>query len=176
MKENVERSASALPRRLRMLYGVGEFGQQLSVLMLNMYLSHFYTNVMDISGKAAGLLLLVAHVWDATNGPLTGMIIDNTHNRHSKCRFYLLYCAVPVGLLLFLTFAAPDMSNTTKLIWAYVTYIGQGMLCTATGISYTPSISQTTDDPIERIGLNQSCAFISMFAAIFISPIMLPII
>ena len=29
MKENVEKSASALPRRLRMFYGVGEFGQQL---------------------------------------------------------------------------------------------------------------------------------------------------
>ena len=48
MKENVEKSASALTRRLRMFYGVGEFGQQLSVLTLNMYLLYFYTNVMGI--------------------------------------------------------------------------------------------------------------------------------
>ena len=61
-------------------------------------------------------------------------------------------------------------------MWAYVTYIGQGMLYTATGISYTSLISRITDDPIERVGLNQSRAFISMFAAIFISSMTLPII
>lgn len=176
MKDKVEKPASSLPRRLRTFYGIGEFGQQLSVLTLNMYLLYFYTNVMGISGKAAGLLLLVARVWDAINDPLMGMVIDNTHSKHGKCRPYLLYCAVPAGLFLFLTFAAPEMSNTAKLVWAYVTYIGQGMLYTATGISYTSLISRITDDPIERVGLNQSRAFISMFAAIFISSMTLPII
>lgn len=176
MKDKTAKSSSALPRKLRMFYGVGEFGQQLSVLTLNMYLLYFYTNVMGISGTAAGTLLLVARIWDAINDPMMGMIIDNTHSKHGKCRPYLLYCAVPAGLFLFLTFAAPDMSNTAKLVWAYVTYIGQGMLYTATGLSYTSLISRITDDPIERVGLNQSRAFISMFAAIFISSMTLPII
>ena len=38
MKEKTAQQASTLPRKLRMFYGVGEFGQQLSVLTLNMYL------------------------------------------------------------------------------------------------------------------------------------------
>lgn len=170
------KTSSKLPRKLRMFYGVGEFGQQLSILTLNMYLLYFYTNVMGISGKAAGTLLLIARVWDAINDPLMGMFIDNTHSKHGKCRPYLLYCAVPAGLFLFLTFAAPNLSNTAKLVWAYCTYIGQGMLYTATGISYTSLIARITDDPMERVGLNQSRAFISMFAAIFISSMTLPII
>ncbi len=176
MKEKTEKKGSALPRKLRMFYGVGEFGQQLSLLTLNMYLLYFYTNVMGISGKAAGTLLLIARIWDAINDPMMGMIIDNTHSKHGKCRPYLLYCALPAGMFLFLTFAAPDMSNTMKLVWAYVTYIGQGMLYTATGISYTSLIARITDDPLERVGLNQSRAFISMFAAIFISAMTLPLI
>ena len=68
-----------------------------------MYLLYFYTNIMGISGTAAGLLLLVARVWDAINDPMMGMIIDNTHSKHGKCRPYLLYCAVPAGLFLFLS-------------------------------------------------------------------------
>lgn len=176
MQEKVLEAPNKLPTKLRMFYGVGEFGQQLSVLTLNMYLLYFYTNVMGVSGKVAGTLLLVARIWDAINDPIMGMIIDNTHSKHGKCRPYLLYCALPAGLFLFLTFATPDLSNTAKLIWVYVTYIGQGMLYTATGISYTSLIARITSDPIERVGLNQSRAFISMFAAIFISSMTLPII
>lgn len=176
MREKKERPASTLPRKLTMFYGIGEFGQQLSVLTLNMYLLYFYTNVMGISGKAAGTLMLIARVWDAINDPMMGMIIDNTDSRHGKCRPWLLRCAIPGGIFLFLTFFAPNLSNTGKLVWAYVTYIGQGMLYTATGISYTSLISRITDDPIERVGLNQSRAFISMFAAIIISSSTLKIV
>lgn len=86
MREKKERPASTLPRKLTMFYGIGEFGQQLSVLTLNMYLLYFYTNVMGISGKAAGSLMLIARVWDAINDPMMGMIIDNTDSRHGKCR------------------------------------------------------------------------------------------
>lgn len=176
MQEKTNPQASSLPRPLRMFYGVGEFGQQLSVLTLNLYLLYFYTNVLGISGKAAGILMLVARIWDAINDPMMGMIIDNTHSKHGKCRPYLLYCAVPAGLFLFLTFFAPNLSNTGKLVWAYVTYIGQGMLYTATGISYTSLMSRISDKPMDRVALNQSRAFISMFAAIVISSLTLKLI
>lgn len=165
-----------LPRPLRMFYGVGEFGQQFSVITLNLYLVYFYTNVLRIDPYAVSILILVARVWDAINDPMMGVMIDRTHSRHGKCRPYLFWCAVPAGLFLFLTFAAPEMSNTLKLVWAYVTYIGQGMLYTATGISYTTLIARITDEPLGRVGLNQSRAFISMFAAIFISSMSMPLI
>lgn len=176
MSQTKEKQTSSLPRPLRLFYGIGEFGQQLSVLTLNLYLLYFYTTILGISGKAAGMLMLVARIWDAINDPMMGTIIDNTHSKHGKCRPYLLYCAVPAGLFLFLTFLAPDMSNTAKLVWAYVTYIGQGMLYTATGISYTSLMSRISDKPMDRVALNQSRAFISMFAAIAISSLTLKLV
>lgn len=176
MAEKNPKQASSLPRPLRLFYGIGEFGQQLSVLTLNLYLLYFYVTVLGISGTAAGTLMLVARIWDAINDPMMGMIIDNTHSKHGKCRPYLLYCAIPAGLFLFLTFFAPNLSNTGKLVWAYITYIGQGMLYTATGISYTSLMSRISDKPMDRVALNQSRAFISMFAAIAISSLTLKLI
>ncbi|MEG2928569.1 MAG: MFS transporter [Oscillospiraceae bacterium] len=179
MKEKTKsapRQESTLPRSLRTFYGIGEFGQQCSVITLNMFLLYFYTDILGISAAAAGTLLLVARIWDAINDPMMGLVIDRTHSKHGKCRPYLLFFAIPAGLFLFLTFFAPDMGNTAKLVWAYVTYIGQGMIYTATGISYTTLIARITDDPLERVGLNQSRAFISMFAAIFISSMTMPLI
>jgi len=176
MAEKNPKEVSSLPRPLRLFYGIGEFGQQLSVLTLNLYLLYFYVTVLGISGTAAGTLMLVARIWDAINDPMMGMIIDNTHSKHGKCRPYLLYCAIPAGLFLFLTFFAPNLSNTGKLVWAYTTYIGQGMLYTATGISYTSLMSRISDKPMDRVALNQSRAFISMFAAIAISSLTLKLI
>lgn len=176
MKEKSVQPTSTLPKRLRYFYGIGEFGQQFSLITINMYLLYYYTNVMGISGKAAGTLMLVARIWDAINDPMMGMIIDNTHSKHGKCRPYLLYCALPAGLFLFLTFSAPQMSNTAKLVWAYCTYIGQGMLYTATGISYTSLISRIADNPLDRVALNQSRALISLFSAVLISAMTLPIV
>ena len=67
--------AAPLPRKLRMFYGVGEFGQQFSVMTLSMFLLFFYTDVLKISPAAAGILLLVAKFWDAVNDPLMGCLL-----------------------------------------------------------------------------------------------------
>ena len=53
-------STSALPRRLRLFYGIGEFGQQFSLCALNYFLLYFFTDVLGISAAAAGVLMLVA--------------------------------------------------------------------------------------------------------------------
>ncbi|MCI8854792.1 MAG: hypothetical protein HFI32_15090, partial [Lachnospiraceae bacterium] len=49
MAQKKEKEVSSLPRSLRLFYGVGEFGQQLSVLTLNLYLLYFYTTILGIS-------------------------------------------------------------------------------------------------------------------------------
>ena len=173
MNDNTQRPAGAeaapLPRKLRMFYGVGEFGQQFSVMTLSMFLLFFYTDVLKISPAAAGILLLVAKFWDAVNDPLMGVIIERSNGKHGKCRTFLLRWSVPAGVFFWLMFNAPDLSPTMKLVYAYVTYFGQDLCYTATGLAYTTLMARITSDPIQRVALNQSRAFISMFTAIFVS-------
>ena len=172
MKNEAARPAGALaplPRKLRLFYGVGEFGQQFSVMSLSMFLLFFYTDVLKIDPKAAGVLLLIAKFWDAVNDPLMGAIIERSNGKHGKCRTFLLRWSVPAGVFFWLMFNAPDLSPTMKLVYAYVTYFGQDLCYTATGLAYTTLLARITSDPIQRVALNQSRAFISMFTAIFVS-------
>lgn len=172
MKNEAARPAGALaplPRKLRLFYGVGEFGQQFSVMSLSMFLLFFYTDVLKIDPKAAGVLLLIAKFWDAVNDPLMGAIIERSNGKHGKCRTFLLRWSVPAGVFFWLMFNAPDLSPTMKLVYAYVTYFGQDLCYTATGLAYTTLMARITSDPIQRVALNQSRAFISMFTAIFVS-------
>ena len=172
MRNETARPADAvapLPRRLRLFYGVGEFGQQFSLMSLSMFLLFFYTDVLKIDPAAAGVLLLIAKFWDAVNDPLMGMIIERSNGKHGKCRTFLLRWSVPAGVFFWLMFNAPDLSPTMKLVYAYVTYFGQDLCYTATGLAYTTLMARITRDPIQRVALNQSRAFISMFTAIFVS-------
>ena len=162
-------AVTPLPRRLRLFYGIGEFGQQFSVMSLSMFLLFFYTDVLKIDPKAAGVLLLIAKFWDAVNDPLMGTIIERSNGKYGKCRTFLLRWSVPAGVFFWLMFNAPDLSPTMKLVYAYITYFGQDLCYTATGLAYTTLMSRITSDPVQRVALNQSRAFISMFTAIFVS-------
>ena len=163
-------ATSTLPRRLRLFYGIGEFGQQFSLCALNYFLLYFYTDVLGISTAAAGVLMLVAKFWDGINDPIMGLFIDRSKpGKEGKCRPFLLRWAVPAGVFLWLLFNAPNLSPTMKLVYAYITYFGQDLCYTATGIAYTTLQARIASEPQDRVALNQSRAFISMFAAIFVS-------
>lgn len=163
-------STSTLPRRLRLFYGIGEFGQQFSLCALNYFLLYFYTDVLGISAAAAGVLMLIAKFWDGINDPIMGLFIDRSKpGKEGKCRPFLLKWALPAGVFLWLLFNAPNLSPTLKLVYAYITYFGQDLCYTATGIAYTTLQARIASEPQDRVSLNQSRAFISMFAAIFVS-------
>lgn len=163
-------SRPGLPRRLHMFYGIGEFGQQFSLGTLNYFLLYFYTNVLKIDPVAAGVLMLVAKFWDGINDPIVGLFIDRSKpGKDGKCRPFLLRWAVPAGVFLWLLFYAPNLSPTLKLVYAYVTYFGQDLCYTATGLAYTTLQARIAAEPQDRVILNQSRAFISMFSAIFVS-------
>lgn len=173
MKEKVQKKTalqSQLPRKLRMFYGVGEFGQQFSLCTLNYFLLYFYTDVLKITPVAAGVLMLIAKFWDGINDPIVGLFIDRSKpGKEGKCRPFLLRWAIPAGVFLWLLFFAPNISPTLKLVYAYVVYFAQDLCYTATGLAYSTLQARIASEPQDRIALNQSRAFISMFAAIFVS-------
>lgn len=173
MKDKVKSAPAAqslLPRKLKMFYGVGEFGQQFSLCTLNYFLLYFYTDVLKISPVAAGVLMLIAKFWDGINDPIVGLFIDRSKpGKEGKCRPFLLRWAIPAGVFLWLLFHAPNLSPTLKLVYAYVVYFAQDLCYTATGLAYSTLQARIASEPQDRIALNQSRAFISMFAAIFVS-------
>src|SRR5918996_2042129 len=81
----------------------------------------FYTDTFGITAAAAGTLLVVVRVFDAIFDPIMGAIADRTETRWGKFRPWVLWTAVPFGIMGFLTFVTPDLSPSGKLAYAYVT-------------------------------------------------------
>jgi GPH family glycoside/pentoside/hexuronide:cation symporter len=111
----------------RVGFGLGEVGITLIWTLTTAYLLPYYTDVALLPVAALGTLILATRVLDAVFDPLTGILIDRTRTRWGKARPYLLFGALPYGLLLVATFSVPDLPVPQKLLYAYVTFTALGL-------------------------------------------------
>ncbi|MBN2342055.1 MAG: MFS transporter [Deltaproteobacteria bacterium] len=149
-------------------YTVGDLGINLNFQMMGFYLAYFYTDVFKIPAYHVGWLFLAARVWDAVNDPLMGYLADRTQSRWGQFRPYILFGALPLNLILLACFFTPDMPQTAKIIYAYVTYIAHGMLFTAVGLPYSSISAVMTQDQQERAVISSYRMFFAVVVALSI--------
>ena len=91
-------------------YGLGDAAANFIFQTMVMFQLAFYTDTFGITAAAAGTLFLVVRVLDAVFDPMMGVIADRTNTRWGKFRPWVLWTAVPFGIMGFLTFTTPDLS------------------------------------------------------------------
>jgi len=128
-----------------------------------MFLTIFYTDIIELTPAAVGTMLLLTRVWDSINDPMMGVICDRTHTRRGKFRPYLLWVAIPFALVGVLTFTKFDFGPTGKLIYAYLTYTLMMMVYTAVNVPYSSLMGVMSPVPAERTTL-ASFRFIGAFS------------
>ncbi|MDX1381207.1 MAG: glycoside-pentoside-hexuronide (GPH):cation symporter, partial [Xanthomonadales bacterium] len=103
-------------------FGFGDLGFNLYWTTVASFLAAFYTDVFGISAAAAGTMIFVTRIVDAVTDPVMGAMADRTKSRWGKFRPYLLFGGLPLAAAGVLTFTTPDLGDTGKLVWAYLTY------------------------------------------------------
>ncbi len=150
-------------------YALGDMGCAFAMTTINTYLMYFYTDIFGISVGAVGTLFLVARIWDAINDPIIGNWIDKSNFKKGKYKTFILYGCVPLAVFSILCFTAPNLSATWKLVYAYITYIGAGMLYTLVNTSYSSLSSVMTEDPEERTSLTAVRMYLANIGNILLS-------
>lgn len=117
--------------------------------MLALQLS-FYTDTFGLSARQAGTLFLVVGLIAAALNPVMGFIADRTSTRWGKFRPWLLWTAVPFGLIGILTFTTPHLSPAAKIIYAWTTYILLRLIYVVNNVPYATLNAVLTGDPDER--------------------------
>ncbi len=150
-------------------YGLGDVGCAFAMTTICTYLMYFYTDVFGISVGAVGTLFLVARIWDAVNDPIIGTWIEKSNLKRGKYKPFIIYGCIPLAIFSVLCFISPDFSDMGKLIYAYITYIGAGMLYTLVNTSYSSLSSVMTEDPVDRTSLTAVRMYLANAGGIFIS-------
>jgi GPH family glycoside/pentoside/hexuronide:cation symporter len=143
-------------------YSFGDTASNLFFQVFILFLPIFYTDVFGLPAAAMGTMFLVTRIWDAINDPIMGMIADRTNTRWGKFRPYLVWLALPYGVLGVLMFTTPDFGVTGKLIYAYITYTFMMMIYTAINVPYSALMGVITSNSLERTGLS-SYRFVGAF-------------
>src|SRR6476661_1739317 len=118
-------------------YSLGDAAANFIFQTMLVFQLAFYTDTFGITAGAAGTLFLVVRFWDAIFDPMMGIVADRTITRWGKFRPWILWTAVPFGLMGFLTFTTPDLGPTGKLVYAYVTYTLLMMVYSANNLPYS---------------------------------------
>jgi len=83
-----------------------------------------------------------------------GVIADRTNTRWGKYRPWMLWSALPLGVMLSMLFTCPEsLSLAGRLVYAYVTYIVFTLVYTAQGIPYGALLSVMSADDKERTSI-----------------------
>lgn len=136
----------------------------------------FYTDTFGLTAGAAATLFLVARLWGAVCDPVFGALADRTNTRWGKFRPWILWTAVPFGVLGYLAFKTPDFGSTGKLIYAYITYLLLLTVYSANNNPYSALSGVITGNMKERTSLS-SFRFVTVtLATIAIMGFTLPMV
>lgn len=155
-----------LSKKEKLGYGLGDFGFNLYWTTFASFLAAFYTDVFGISAVAAANMLFITKFIDACTDPLMGAIADRTNTRFGKFRPYLLFAGLPMAAAAVMTFSTPDLDETGKLIYAYITYTLLMVMYTVLSTPYSALSGVMTARSQERTALI-SIRFIFAFSCGF---------
>ena len=114
----------------------------------------FYTHTFGLTAAQAGTLFLVVGLAVACFNPVMGVIADRTTTRWGKFRPWLLWTAVPFGIISVLTFTTPNISPGAKIIYAWTTYMLLRVIYTVNNVPYASLTAVMTQDPDERTSIS----------------------
>lgn len=169
-------SSTRISVREKVGYGLGDAAANFIFQTMLVFQLAFYTDTFGITAAAAGTLFLVVRVWDAIFDPIMGVIADRTNTRWGKFRPWVLWTAVPFGIMGFLTFTTPSFGPQGKLVYAYVTYVVLMMVYSANNLPYSALSGLITGDLQERTSLSSYRFVCAMGAAFVIQGLALPMV
>jgi GPH family glycoside/pentoside/hexuronide:cation symporter len=172
----MQNESQKLSIREKVGYGLGDGAANFIFQTMLVLQMSFYTDTFGISAVATGWLLLVARGWDAFFDPMMGVIADRTNTRWGKFRPWILWTAIPFGIMGFLAFSTPNFGATGKLIYAYITYIVLMTVYSANNLPYSALSGVMTGDVVERTSLSSYRFTFAMLAAMAIQGMALPMV
>ena len=148
--------APSRQRRLLLSYGLGDAGTGMAASLIGFYLFIFYTAAAGLPAWMAGLVLMLARLWDAINDPLVGWLSDRTRSRWGPRLPWILWSAVPLGLAMAAMWWLPPGNAWVKVVVFVLISIVANSLYTCVNLPYSALAAELTTNTELRTRLNTS--------------------
>jgi sugar (glycoside-pentoside-hexuronide) transporter len=157
-------------------YGLGDMAANFVFQAMLALQLDFYTHTFGLTPAQAGTLFLVVGLGVACLNPVMGVIADRTNTRWGKFRPWLLWSAVPFGVIGVLTFTTPNISPAAKIIYAWTTYILLRVVYTVNNVPYASLTAVMTSDPDERTSIASYRQIFANSAGFIVASLAIPMV
>ena len=137
------------------MFGIGMFAVSADSVGVGTYINYFWSDIALISLASISTILLVSRFLDGVTDIIVGFLVDRTKSKHGKARAWLLWMAVPATISLIALFYVPNISETGKVIYYFITYnLVSFFFGTAIAIPLQSLTARLTTDAKVRLNLN----------------------
>jgi len=157
-------------------YSLGDLSANLIFQTLMTFLAFFYTDIYRIPPAAASAIIFTGGMVGAFFTPVMGIIADRTHTRWGKFRPWILWTAIPFGVMALLAFSTPKFSEGGKIVYALITYILLVLIYTANNLPYAALSGVITGDMKQRNSLSSYRFTAVMVAQFVVQVLLLPLV
>ncbi len=110
----------------------------------------FFTNIYGLTLADTAALMLVARLFDVVTDPLMGSLADRTQSRWGTYRPWLIFGAIPFGLIFAMLLYTPEFGPVGKRVYAYTLYLLMMAVYTAVNVPYGSLLGVMTEDDNEK--------------------------
>lgn len=158
-------------------YSLGDLAANLIFQTLVTFLAFFYTDVFAIpAGTAATIIFVVGLLGAFVFTPLIALLADRTRSRWGKFRPWILWTAVPFGVLALLAFSTPDLGPQGKVFYAATTYTLLVLVYAANNLPYAALSGVLTGSMAERNSVSAYRFVAVMVAQLVVQSLLLPLV
>lgn len=157
-------------------YSLGDLAANLIFQTLMTFIAFFYTDVYKIPPATASAIIFAGGMIGAFFNPVMGVIADRTNTRWGKFRPWILWTAVPFGVMAMLAFSTPDFGPGGKVTYALITYILLVIVYSASNLPYAALSGVITGDMAERNSISSYRFVAVMIAQFIVQALLLPLV
>ncbi|MDB5461776.1 MAG: hypothetical protein JWP23_165 [Phenylobacterium sp.] len=150
-------------------FGAGDFACNLYWQSISLYLLFYYTDAVGLSAATAGLIYMVASIWDGLIDPMVGAAADRTRTRWGGYRPYILFGAVPLALAFGLLYYRPPFEGAALVGFVLAAHLLFRTLYATVNVPYAALTARMTQDARERATLSGARMLFSTVAAVVVA-------
>lgn len=156
-------------------YGAGDIAFNLSFSFCSLFLLYFYTDILGLSATTAGLIIMVALIWEGLTDPIIGIVVNRTRSRWGRYRPYLLFGAVPLGISVVAMFVPIGLTGPMLVAYCFATHLLYRMIFAFVNIPYISLSAQMTRNSAIRGQLAGTRMIFAIVCGLLMAALTLPL-
>lgn len=157
-------------------YGLGDVATNFFFQSMILYQNRYYTDTVGLSPALVGWMFLIVRLADAFFDPIIGAMADRTNTRWGKFRPWILWTAIPFGVIFWLVYVTPNFGPQGKTIYAVVTYLLLMIIYSANNTPYSALMGVMTPNVNERTNIARYRFVSALIGQFFVQALGLPLV